>query len=77
MAEVASKIHHRQEKKELHYGLDDLSTRLDRMCYLHSDLTNLSKLFNRIYSFQMLMIFLDYFASVLSNVKYANDFYDH
>lgn len=64
MSEVEDKIQRGAET----VGLDDLHIRLDEVVHIHSELSRLSKIFNRIYSFQMLMTFLDYFANVLSNV---------
>lgn len=68
MWEAEDTIHQRQAK-ELINGLEDLRNRLDQMCHLHLELTNLSRLFNGIYSFQMLMTFIYYFSAVLSNVE--------
>lgn len=69
MSEAEDTIQNRQKLNEPVNGLDDLCSRLDQMSHLHLELTNLSKLFNGIYSFQMLMAFVDYFCDLLSNVK--------
>lgn len=74
MSEAEHKIQHRRENKKPLIGFDDLSTRLDRMCHLHSELTNISKFFNRTYSYQMLTTFFNYFADVLINVSLSPPF---
>lgn len=75
MSEVELRLQHQQQHAEPLDGLDDLCNRLDQMCYLHSKLTDLVKSFNEIYSFQMLLTFVEYFAKVLSHVKSIH--FDH
>lgn len=69
MSAVEEKIHQWQNNKIQSNEFQHLCNRLDEMCHIHLQLTNLSKTFNRIHSFQIMMSFVDYFSVVLFNVE--------